>query len=63
VQLYIHQRYASTSRPVRESKGFRRLTLAPHERKTEHFALGNDELTYWSTAKHAWVEEASTFDV
>jgi beta-glucosidase len=62
-QLYIHQRYGSTSRPVRELKGFQRLTLAPHERKTVHFSLGKDELTYWSTAKQAWVEEASTFDV
>ena len=28
VQLYIHQRYGSASRPVRELKGFQRITLA-----------------------------------
>ena len=62
-QLYIHQRYGSTSRPVRELKGFQRITLAPQEKKTLHFSIGKDELTYWSTAKRAWVEEPSTFDV
>ncbi len=62
-QLYIHQQYGSTSRPVRELKGFERITLAAHEKKTVHFSLGNDELTYWSTAKNNWVEEPATFDV
>lgn len=62
-QLYIHQKFGSTSRPVRELKGFERITLAAHEKKTVHFALGKDELTYWSTAKKDWVEESATFDV
>jgi len=62
-QLYIHQRYGSTSRPVRELKGFERITLASHEKKSVHFSLGNDELTYWSTARKNWVEEPATFDV
>jgi beta-glucosidase len=62
-QLYIHQRYGSDSRPVRELEGFKRLTLAPHEKKTVHFSLGNDDLTYWSTAKKGWVEEPAAFDV
>lgn len=62
-QLYIHQRYGSTSRPVRELKGFQRVTLAPHEKRTLHFSLGKDELSYWSTAKKGWVEEPSTYDL
>jgi beta-glucosidase len=62
-QLYIHQKYGSTSRPVRELKGFERVTLAAREKKTVHFSLGNDELTYWSTATKSWVEEPADFDV
>lgn len=62
-QLYVHQRYGSTSRPVRELKGFERVTLAPHERRTVHFSLGKNELSYWSAAKKDWVEEPSVFDV
>jgi beta-glucosidase len=62
-QLYIHQQSGSASRPVRELKGFERLSLAPHQKKTLHFSLGKDELSYWSTAKKDWVEEPATFDV
>jgi beta-glucosidase len=62
-QLYVHQQYGSTSRPVRELKGFERVTLAPQEKKTVHFSLGKNELSYWSTAKKDWVEEPSVFDV
>jgi beta-glucosidase len=62
-QLYIHQQSGSTSRPVRELKGFERVTLSAHEKKTVYFSLGNDELTYWSTATKSWVEEPAAFDV
>jgi beta-glucosidase len=62
-QLYIHQQYGSASRPVRELKGFQRITLAAHEKKPVKFSLGPGELSYWSSAKKAWVEEASTFDL
>ncbi len=62
-QLYIHQRFGSASRPVRELKGFQRITLAPHEKKTVQFRLGTDELSYWSSSKKAWVEEPAEFDV
>ena len=62
-QLYIHQRYGSASRPVRELKGFERMTLAPGEKKTVRFTLGKSELTYWSAAARTWVQEPSTFDL
>ncbi|HVE55747.1 MAG TPA: beta-glucosidase BglX [Pyrinomonadaceae bacterium] len=63
VQLYIHQQAGSASRPVRELKGFERVTLAPGETKTIRFALGKKELQYWSAATKSWVQEAETFDV
>ena len=63
VQLYMHQRYGSASRPVRELKGFERVTLAPGESKTVTFSLGPDERRYWSAATRGWVNEASKFDV
>jgi beta-glucosidase len=62
-QLYIHQESGSTSRPVRELKGFQRVALGPHEKKTLHFTLGPEELTYWSTATKSWVMEPAVFDV
>jgi len=62
-QLYVHQRSGSASRPVRELKGFERITLAPHAKKTVHMSLGTPELSYWSTAKKDWVEEPADFDL
>jgi beta-glucosidase len=62
-QLYIHQRAGSASRPVRQLKGFRRVTLQPGAKQTLHFKLGPDELQFWSPAKKQWVVEPEQFDV
>ncbi len=62
-QLYIHQQSGSASRPVRELKGFERITLPAHGSKTFQMSLGKDELSYWSSSKKDWVNEAATFDV
>ncbi|GAC1612986.1 MAG: glycoside hydrolase family 3 N-terminal domain-containing protein [Novosphingobium sp.] len=62
-QLYIHQRSGTAARPVRELKGFQRLTLKPGETRSLHFRLGPDELHYWNTAKRDWVQDSSVFDV
>ncbi len=62
-QLYIHQRWGSDSRPMRELKGFERVTLQPGETKTVNFILGPDELSYWSSNAGSWVQDAAAFDV
>ncbi len=62
-QLYIHQKSGSASRPVRELKGFERISLAPHEKRTLHFPLGKAELSYWSESARNWVQDAAQFDV
>ena len=63
VQLYIHQKAGSDSRPMRELKGFERVTLKPGETKTVTFTLGPAELGYWSTNAGKWIQEAEAFDV
>ena len=63
VQLYLHQRYGTASRPVRELKGFQRVTLAAGESRTLSFQVGPDERRYWNAAAHDWVTDASTFDI
>jgi beta-glucosidase len=63
VQLYIHQRAGSASRPVRQLKGFERVNLAPGAKLTLHFKLGKDELQFWSPTKKEWVVEPEQFDV
>jgi len=63
VQLYVHQRHGSASRPVRELKGFERITLASGETRTVRFTLGPAQLRHWNAAARDWVLDATTFDV
>jgi beta-glucosidase len=46
VQLYIRQEVSSVTRPVKELRGFRRITLNPGETKVVEFKLGPEELSY-----------------
>jgi beta-glucosidase len=63
VQLYIHQRAGSASRPIRQLKGFERVTLEPGAKRTVHFTLGKDELQFWSPTAKKWVVEPEQFDI
>ena len=63
VQLYLHQRHGTSSRPLRQLKGFRRVELAAGAAQTVTFTVGPDERRYWSAATRDWVTDASTFDV
>jgi beta-glucosidase len=63
VQLYLHQRSGTASRPVRELKGFRRVTLPAGETRTLQFPVGPAERRYWNAAVRDWVTDTSTFDV
>ncbi|HTG30456.1 MAG TPA: glycoside hydrolase family 3 N-terminal domain-containing protein, partial [Methylomirabilota bacterium] len=45
-QLYIHQTVSSVTRPVKELRGFRRISLNPGETKSVEFRLGPNELSY-----------------
>ena len=58
VQLYIRQTGTSVVRPVRELKGFRRLTLAPGQSQKVEFTLGADELRFWNIDMKDVVEPA-----
>ena len=62
VQLYVHDRVASVTRPVKELRGFERVSLAPGERKTVRFTLGPAALRF-TGENMARVVEPGTFDV
>ena len=61
VQLYVNDPVASTSRPVRELKGFQRIPLAPGESKRVEFTLTKDALRFWG--RNGWTFEPGTFRV
>ena len=62
VQLYVHDRVAPTSRPVRELKGFERVTLAPGEHKTVEFTVKAMDIGSYDPAMH-WIVPTGTYDV
>ncbi|MDM7925465.1 MAG: glycoside hydrolase family 3 N-terminal domain-containing protein [bacterium] len=62
VQLYIHDRVGSVSRPLQELKGFRRVTLEPGETKTVEFPVGRDQLAMLD-GDMRWVVEPGLFEL
>jgi len=48
VQLYLHDVVSSVTRPIKELKGFRRVTLAPGESKTIQFTLDREAFALWN---------------
>ena len=62
VQLYVHDRVGVTSRPVRELKGFERVTLRPGEKKTVEFSVMANDLGSYDPQMR-WVVNPGTYDV
>jgi beta-glucosidase len=62
VQLYIRNTDASVEQPVRELKGFTRVTLAPGETKHVTFPLGFDELNFYGVDAKKTIEP-TTYDI
>ena len=62
VQLYLHDRVSSVTRPVKELRGFERVTLAPGERRTVTFSIGPDALRLTDDRMNR-VVEPGPFDI
>jgi beta-glucosidase len=61
-QLYIHQRVATMSQPVRELKSFERITIEPGQSRTLRFTLKAHQLGFWNDESRFRVEPG-TFDL
>ncbi len=62
VQIYIRDVAASVTRPVKELKGFQRVTLQPGEKKRIEFTLGARELGFYNRTM-SFVVEPGEFKV
>ena len=51
VQLYIHDKVASITRPVKELKGFKKIFLRKGESKTVTFEIISDDLKFYNNGK------------
>ena len=62
VQLYVSDLKSSLPRPVKELKGFKKITLAPGETKNISFTIAKDALSYYDDTKQEWVAEPGKFE-
>lgn len=62
VQLYIRDLVASMTRPVKELKGFQRVSLQPGEKRRVEFVLGPEHLGFWNREMR-YVVEPGEFQV
>lgn len=56
VQLYVQDIFGSVTRPVKELKGFQRVSLKQGEKKTVTFSLPVKELAFWNIDMQKVVE-------
>jgi beta-glucosidase len=63
VQLYVHQRAGSASRPVLELKAFSKIALAAGETRNVNLSVATEDLSFWSPALRKQVLEPGTFDI
>ncbi|HYV74668.1 MAG TPA: glycoside hydrolase family 3 N-terminal domain-containing protein [Candidatus Binatia bacterium] len=56
VQMYIRDEVSSVTRPVKELRGFERITLKPGETKSVTFKLGPQELQFYNRQMKRVVE-------
>uniref|UniRef100_UPI003AB7134D glycoside hydrolase family 3 C-terminal domain-containing protein n=1 Tax=Alistipes shahii TaxID=328814 RepID=UPI003AB7134D len=61
VQLYIGDEQSSLPRPVKELKGFQKVSLNPGQTQTVTFEITPGMLQYYDDAKGAWVAEPGAF--
>ena len=62
VQLYLRDRVASVSRPIKELKGFRKVLLAPGESRRITFTVDQTALGFYNQDLQ-WIIEPGKFDV
>lgn len=59
VQLYINDEYATRTRPIKELKGFKRITLQTGESKRVRFILSSEQLAFHDKDMNLVVEEGN----
>lgn len=58
VQLYATHLGSKVERPVRDLRGYQRITLRPGESRTVRFTVNARSLAYWNAQTDAWVVES-----
>ena len=62
-QMYVKYEGSAVERPIKQLRGFQRITLQPGETRTVRIPLKGSDLSYWDAEKHSFVVEAGKIDV
>lgn len=62
VQLYVSDLKTTLPRPVKELKGFKKISLEPGQTETVTFEITRGDLSYFDDDKHAWVVDPGKFE-
>lgn len=57
VQLYVRYPSSAVARPIRDLRGYQRVSIDPGETRTIQFQLDASSLRYWDPAEDRWVLE------
>ena len=63
VQLYAQFPKSAVERPLKELKGFQRISLKPGEAKTVQIPLKAESLAWWNEKKNGWDLEPGTVNL
>jgi beta-glucosidase len=63
VQLYVRRPESKVDRPLRQLRGFQRVTLAAGESRSVILRLAAADLAYWDVGRHAWTVEPGRVEV
>ncbi|ARN55819.1 Xylan 1,4-beta-xylosidase precursor [Sedimentisphaera salicampi] len=61
VQLYIHDKKSSLKRPVKELKGFEKISLNKGQAKTVQFTLSKEDFSFFNPELDCWIAEPGEF--
>jgi beta-glucosidase len=62
-QVYVKDVEGSVPRPLKELKGFEKVSLKPGETKKVSIELHSADFSFWSTTKHAWEAKPGLFRI
>jgi beta-glucosidase len=63
VQLYVSDPVSRLQRPVRELKGFTKVSLEPGERQEVRFTLSARDFSYYDSKQARWIAESGEFEI
>jgi beta-glucosidase len=63
VQLYVKHLNSRVERPIKDLRGFKRVTVKPNETKTGTIPLKAETLAYWDKDQHRFVVESGKIGI